>query len=607
MTDFVLSFDADADRRERWMGSATRRFAPVARRAGGGFRHGDFALEWTCPLEAPISVLDSDQAFALVLGEAIDEHGVRVDGNRLRKAWSTGRPTLASWAGYHLAILLDKKERTLLVGSDVLGCFPIHHLVHEGATIAASAPDLLLGQPETDMTLDLEGLAGILHTNGLVGGRTLWRGIRRLPADRALGVSNGRERHVARVGIPWMESTPDLRRADIAAQAGILGESAADAARSMFPSPASTGLLLSGGLDSRLVTGYLRENRISASTYTFGSSSDLESLIARQVAGFLGWRHMLVEEPLQRFHETARWSVTREGLSGGLLMPFGALLVEEDLSPPFPARTITGIQLEPVFGGLFLEDREDIHNTGLRPDVFHSLGPGASLVDAHRSMLDILRHEQEALPGEADQRGWLQDLHQHYRFQLGNILWRLSQSTWPVPLSLSPGLLSIRRALPFLPEPFGARSIQKKLVVDRFPDLAAIPFDANSFQWYVLRTTHRTLWRELFLRIHRKIGVRLGRETRYYHRLSDLRNPHWERIRRLAEPGRRALEDLLSAEPLRSFLPPPSVSIPNLADPFAASEGHRILLGVMLHLQACDSPIQGTFPRPLSRESEVRP
>jgi len=299
----------------------------------------------------------------------------------------------------------------------------------------------------------------------------------------------------------------------------------------------------------------------------------------------MGWSQTFIPEYPDLYPDVARWSVQREGLSTGLKLLFGSVISKPDCLLGVGDRIVTGLQLEPIFGGLFRSGPRDLHNRGFLPDQFESLSPSERLRDAHRSMLSTLESENTALPGNDAQRRWLQDLQQGERYLMGSSLWRLSLAAWPVPMSLHRRLLSVRRALPFAGDSISERRVQRQLVAGRFPDLAAIPFDANAFNWYVLRRTPFTSLREFPLRIRRKIASLRGNEVRYYHRIEGLQHLHWDRLRAMAEPGREALGDLFDPAKLQAFLPGPGHPIPNLANPFSGSAPQRLLLGLMLRTQ----------------------
>jgi hypothetical protein len=73
----------------------------------------------------------------------------------------------------------------------------------------------------------------------------------------------------------------------------------------------------------------------------------------------------------------------------------------------------------------------------------------------------------------------------------------------------------------------------------------------------------------------------LRRERRYYYRVFDLDGSGWKAIRRLAEPARGKVADLLHADVLAALLPPPDAPLP-AENPFTGRGGERLLLGLLL-------------------------
>jgi hypothetical protein len=78
--------------------------------------------------------------------------------------------------------------------------------------------------------------------------------------------------------------------------------------------------------------------------------------------------------------------------------------------------------------------------------------------------------------------------------------------------------------------------------------------------------------------------VRGPQERRRYYRLYDINSVVWQTIRRLAEPARSRVGDLLRLDELNALLPPPHVRI-DLPDPIIDSNGLKALLGFLVWWQ----------------------
>ena len=143
----------------------------------------------------------------------------------------------------------------LWLGADVLGMFPLYYHATPERLIFATSPALVAADPWFDASLDVRGLVGNLLTMHMVGGHTLWVGVRRLTPGHAL---RWRQGEAARE-IPVRVLTPgDKYFGESPAQHVDRSDEALDRAVRLDASNGGTALLLSGGLDSRLLAAYLR-------------------------------------------------------------------------------------------------------------------------------------------------------------------------------------------------------------------------------------------------------------------------------------------------------------------------------------------------------------
>ena len=90
--------------------------------------------------------------------------------------------------GIHAA-LCHRADGSSIVGADLFGAMPIYYVCGEDYVVVGSSPDVFRWHPDFVAELDPAGLAGILLTNGLVGGRALLKGVRRLAAGALLLIS----------------------------------------------------------------------------------------------------------------------------------------------------------------------------------------------------------------------------------------------------------------------------------------------------------------------------------------------------------------------------------------------------------------------------------
>jgi hypothetical protein len=101
-----------------------------------------------------------------------------------------------------------------------------------------------------------------------------------------------------------------------------------------------------------------------------------------------------------------------------------------------------------------------------------------------------------------------------------------------------------------------------ELLRSRFPHLARLPLDRNSWNTTPLLPTHAGRLRRAVARAAAPFTTRLQRaasrvERRYYHRVYDFNGPGWQKVRRLAEPHREHLSPWFRMDRLHAYVPPP--------------------------------------------------
>jgi asparagine synthase (glutamine-hydrolysing) len=549
---------------------------------------GDCSIVWSVSPCAPVSWCETDRWACLLIGEAIVAEGDRrVGAAEVGAAWTENGAPLEGWDGFHVAVVFDKKRRSLSMGADCVGAFPAYYLDQADSAVVASSPRILAHHPRADLSMDLQGFAGILHTCGLVGERTLCAGIRRL-APRKVWSQDllGRRSRNDQVGFAWDPETSRRWAAmNYDEQVEILAQASGKVARRHFGAHGRVGQLLSGGLDSRMVAGYARECGLSPNTVTFGAPHEMEALVARMVAKRLGWKNRILHEPYDDYAEVAENIASSEHLSAGFAFSFGPMVSNPGVLSDGGERMLTGLQLDFIASGCCPRSTQrDTYNLGFLPDSMRRFLPGGPMREAYQAMLEEGEEYWRDCPGEEYQKILIRDLEHSGRHHVGINLWRMSFGSWPVTMSLDREYVSVCRALPHAVT--CDRRGQKLLVKRRFPDLAALPMDQNSIHWSYLPGVPRNLRVDFLLRASRKWNHLMRREMRYYYNAYCLEAGHWGQIRKLAEPGREAVGSLFDRAEFDRLMAPPGQRFPlEDDDEITGSASRKVLLGAMLLAQ----------------------
>jgi asparagine synthase (glutamine-hydrolysing) len=207
-----------------------------------------------------------------------------------------GTEMLSRLRGMFAFVLWDAREQRLLAARDRFGEKPLVY-VHSGDALwiaselrALSAAGAPLG------TIDPSALADYLSLLYVPAPRSIWTKVRKLPAGHRL-VADARGVRVERY---WSPPAPGRERdepPDAAARARDLLE---DSARLCLRSDVPVGVLLSGGLDSSVVTALAaRASPTKLKTFSVGfGRPDDELSHAREVARRYGTEHreIIVQE-----------------------------------------------------------------------------------------------------------------------------------------------------------------------------------------------------------------------------------------------------------------------------------------------------------------------
>src|SRR5262249_25930809 len=100
-------------------------------------------------------------------------------------------------------------------------------------------------------------------------------------------------------------------------QLDLIDERLSHAIDSELPQGKDFALLFSGGLDSRMLGGYLKEKGFDPIAQSFGSPRDIETLCATAAARILGLRHAVADIDLAEYPSFARLEARWRHLSGG--------------------------------------------------------------------------------------------------------------------------------------------------------------------------------------------------------------------------------------------------------------------------------------------------
>jgi asparagine synthase (glutamine-hydrolysing) len=279
-------------------------------------------------------VFTEDRSVAVVLnGEIYNYRELRDDlearGHTFRSASDTevlphlyeeyGRDMVQHLNGMFAFALWDDERRRLFIARDRFGEKPLYWGVFDRMLLFASEPKVLLAHPAVRPDLNLNALRQYLSFDYVPAPLSIYEGINKLPAAHYLTLEDGRVevKRYWQLSYKLREPVPTVTEA-----ASELRDLLQDSVRIRLVSDVPLGVLLSGGIDSSMVTALaVRASSETVKTFSiaFAEGSFDESQYARRVAQYLGTDH----------HEE-RFSAT---LAANLVGEIGAWM-DEPMSDP---------------------------------------------------------------------------------------------------------------------------------------------------------------------------------------------------------------------------------------------------------------------------------
>lgn len=588
MANFFAIADPISDRRETFIKTISSFIAPVPGLTIASCGDRDFQAIWAAHPQAPISYATDPQGLAIVWGEAIiSGTATRVTASNLKSYWQDF-PQI--FDGFHACLTYDP-DLGITISADLLGIFPVYYYVDQEIILIASSPELFKYHPSYQGKFNPKGLVGILLTNGLFNGQTLWQGIHRLQAGYCLKISHQQPKEIQQYQLPSYDQQNPYAHISLEEHLDILDRLISQALDHQLQSTVVTEdsrmftegsrmftegsrsdytLMLSGGLDSRMLAGFMTQQGIHPTALTLGNEGDVEMHCAQGVAKYLNLDHATapteVNKYLDHAHLANKWEHLANG-ANGIAIGWGIVPYLQKLPP----QVVTGLCLDVAFSGplpvanpgetfsfdLFLKRR--VNPWGISPEILHQLLKKEIFGDLVQETIAEIQQVYESYATDEYTRNICFEYYHRERFHTGSRAWIFSFGAAPVLPVLDRELLSITALLPIREID---RLAQQQLVMTRFPHLARLPIDRNSYDITPLlgsqgagkKARLRAKWYQL-QRYWYQFQERLGYDRRYYYKILDTNNAGWRSIRQAAESGREITGEIFNLDILAKILP----------------------------------------------------
>ncbi len=189
--------------------------------------------------------------------------------------------------GTFTLVVHDSTEGALRLITDRLNSRPLYYCRLGQTVLFANALPPILVHPDVPRALRMDSIDQFLAIAYLLGGDTHYRQIEQLPSSAIVRIIDG-DRQEREYWQPRFDAdhTEPLERT-----AGRIADAIGSAVRDAAARSGSSGVMLSGGLDSRVIASCLPQGAICM---TLHNVNGIEAALARRVADALGHEHVLV-------------------------------------------------------------------------------------------------------------------------------------------------------------------------------------------------------------------------------------------------------------------------------------------------------------------------
>jgi asparagine synthase (glutamine-hydrolysing) len=214
------------------------------------------------------------------------------------REWGTN--CLSRLNGMFVFALYDSRKRQLFIARDRAGEKPLFYALIGDTFLFASELKALMADPALPRTIDPESLDCYLTMGFVPGERCMLRGVKKLPPAHALqfDLNGGQTRVWQYWHVPELNTLATGELADEGALLNELDALLEDAVQRQLVADVPVGVLLSGGVDSSLITAMAARSAQKVKTFTVrfpGYNQYDETEHARLIARHFGTEHIELE------------------------------------------------------------------------------------------------------------------------------------------------------------------------------------------------------------------------------------------------------------------------------------------------------------------------
>ena len=282
-----------------------------------GCNHGNLSLEVAAISNAPLFISENSQGdYCLVLGNMFRDLPNKNHAELLLNRFQDVNLQAFDSEGDFYFACIHLANGDILLSTDSLGIFPLYYSSTRDSFFFSTSPNLIRKSLAKTPSLNIQGLVGHLLTMHIVGEDTLWQQIYRMNAGDVI-IWNA-EKGLKSFSINKLLCTMDYFDKPLDECYYYFDQELTAATK---PISNNIALMLSGGLDSRLIAGYLSQRHgTSPYCYTLGSNNDNEYYCAHKVTKKLSLPHRRIpidDHDVEKFLDLAYLQINTESLANG--------------------------------------------------------------------------------------------------------------------------------------------------------------------------------------------------------------------------------------------------------------------------------------------------
>ncbi len=302
--------------------------------------------------------------------------------------------------GSFVIFIYDGRRCQLTLASDRLASRPLFYARCPGELVFSTHIRAVLAHPGVSRQWDQRSVVEFLRFTMILGERTLYRDISLLPPASVMTVTP----EGGRIEPYWDFRFDERWDLSVEEYAEGLAERFVPSVRRLMPEDGTVGLMLSGGLDSRMIAAALLRLGMPLTAVTFGGFENDEVRLARRVARVAGLPFQFLGRTPEYYLPLLQHAVR---LSNGLYAFYHAHMLDQG-----PALRASGLDtlihgwgLDLLFSGSYLPRRRVRHFPG-RSFLLLRLQTLRNEEDIVQSLLQRLSLPTDSLVARLPTRPW---------------------------------------------------------------------------------------------------------------------------------------------------------------------------------------------------------